>query len=196
MNTGRTSRTSSERLAYVQFTSCVYGEKPLQLQQGSIYEDVLLFISKNWSFLEFPYIFKEVKTKKKISRQSWTKYLETFSRFSTISLQHSWSGTKLLLPHSEYMSHRATSDFNWEIRKFVNFNKISEMRIGRNSAYTVPFQKYTHQDFTRNLGKETCWRDAIPSSFVICIILCMTASLLLLCFNSCCFHCTKNEVFH
>ena len=127
----------------------------------------------------------------KISRQSWTKYLKIFSRFSTISLQHSWSGTKLLLPHPEYTSHRATSHFNWEIRKFVNFNKISEMRIGRNSAYTVRFQKYTHQDFTRNLGKETCWRDATPSSFVICIILCMTASLLLLWFNSCCFHCTK-----
>ena len=36
------------------------------------------FFTKNWSFLEFQCIFKELKTKRKIFRQSWTKYLETF----------------------------------------------------------------------------------------------------------------------
>ena len=54
------------------------------MQQGSIYEEILLFSSKNVLFLGFEGIFKEVKTKKNIFRQSWTKYLETFSLFSTI----------------------------------------------------------------------------------------------------------------
>ena len=36
--------------------------------------------------------------------QSWTKYLETFSRFNTISLHHKWNGTRLLSPESEFTS--------------------------------------------------------------------------------------------
>ena len=59
-----------------------------QLQQGSIYEEVLLFSVKNRSFLEFQFIFKEVKTKKQIFRQSWTKHWLTFLGFSTVSLHH------------------------------------------------------------------------------------------------------------
>ena len=75
-----------------------------QLQQGSIYEEILLFSTKNWSFLRLQCIFKQVKTEKKIFRQSWTKHLETFSLFSTISLHHKWNGTILLSPESECMS--------------------------------------------------------------------------------------------
>ena len=33
--------------------------------------------------MEFSSIFKEVKTERKIFRQSYTKHLQTFSRFST-----------------------------------------------------------------------------------------------------------------
>ena len=36
------------------------------IAEGSVYEDVLLFSTKNWSFLEFPYIFKEIRTQKTI----------------------------------------------------------------------------------------------------------------------------------
>ena len=66
------------------------------MQQGSIYEDVILSSAKKWSFLEFARIFKEVKLKKKISRQSLAKGLQTFPRFNTIYLQHNWIGTRLL----------------------------------------------------------------------------------------------------
>ena len=65
---------------------------------------VLLFCTKNWSFLGLQCIFKQVKTEKKIFRQSWTKHLETFSLFSTISLHYKWNGTILLSPESECMS--------------------------------------------------------------------------------------------
>ena len=32
--------------------------------------------------------------------QSWTKYIETFSRFNTISLHHKWNATRLLSSHT------------------------------------------------------------------------------------------------
>ena len=66
------------------------------MQQGSICEDVILSSAKKWSFLEFARIFKEVKLKKKISRQSLAKRLQTFPRFNTIYPQHNWIGTSLL----------------------------------------------------------------------------------------------------
>ena len=43
-----------------------------QLQQGSICEDILLLLTKSRSFLEFQGIFEQIKTKRKIFRQSWT----------------------------------------------------------------------------------------------------------------------------
>ena len=39
----------------------------IQLQQGSIYEEVLLFFTKKRKFFEFQYTFKEVKTQRKFS---------------------------------------------------------------------------------------------------------------------------------
>ena len=52
------------------------------------------------------------------SAQSWTKHLETFSLFSTISLYYKWNGTRLLSPEGEctscVTSYRTTEDF----RKF------------------------------------------------------------------------------
>ena len=75
-----------------------------QLQQSSIYEDILLLSSKNWPVWRYQGIFKEVKIKKKIFRQSWTKYFETFSIFSTLFLYHKWNGTRLLSPESKRVS--------------------------------------------------------------------------------------------
>ena len=59
------------------------------------------FSTKDWSFFGFQCIFKQVKTKRKIFRQSWTKHLPTFLLFSKISLHHKWNGTRLLSPESE-----------------------------------------------------------------------------------------------
>ena len=53
----------------------------------------------------FQCIIKQVKTKWKIFRQSWTKHLETFSLFSTICLHHKWNGTRLLSPENECTSY-------------------------------------------------------------------------------------------
>ena len=62
------------------------------------------FFCQNWSFLEFQCLFKEVKTKRQIFRQSWKKHLLTFSGFSTISLHHKWNETELLSLESECTS--------------------------------------------------------------------------------------------
>ena len=71
-----------------------------QLQRGSIYEEILLFLTENWSFLEFPCIFKELKTKREVFRESWTKHLQTFWYFSTVCPHHKWNRTRLLSPES------------------------------------------------------------------------------------------------
>ena len=71
-----------------------------QLQRGSIYKEILLFLTENWSFLEFPCIFKELKTKREVFRESWTKHLQTFWYFSTVCPHHKWNRTRLLSPES------------------------------------------------------------------------------------------------
>ena len=75
-----------------------------QLQRGSIYEEILLFLTENWSFLEFPCIFKELKTKREVFRESWTKHLQTFWYFSTVCPHHKWNRARLLSPESECKS--------------------------------------------------------------------------------------------
>ena len=62
------------------------------------------FFCQNWSFLEFQCLFKGVKTKRQILRQSWTKHLLTFPGFSTISLHHKWNETGLLSLESKCTS--------------------------------------------------------------------------------------------
>ena len=53
-----------------------------------------------WKNKEFQFIWKNL--------QSWTKYLQIFSFFSTIFLHHKWNGTRLLSPESKYTSCRTT----------------------------------------------------------------------------------------
>ena len=48
----------------------------------------LLFANANLSCFKILFIFKEVKTKRKIFRQYWKKYLKSFSRFSSFSSPH------------------------------------------------------------------------------------------------------------
>ena len=73
--------------------------------------------SLNWKFWFFgpSLIKKDISGQKKVKLnitiefcifelQSWTKYLETFSLFSTNFLHHKWNGTKLLSPESKCAS--------------------------------------------------------------------------------------------
>ena len=46
----------------------------------------------------------------KILLQSWTKHLETFSLFSTISLHHKWNGSRILSPESECKSYSRVAE--------------------------------------------------------------------------------------
>ena len=85
-----------------------------------------VFFAKNWSFLEFQCIFKEVKTKRRIFRQSWTKQWN-FSRFSTISLHHKWNRTRLLQQSSECTSCINELANNLRLYELGNFKKIPEM---------------------------------------------------------------------
>ena len=48
------------------------------------------FLDKNRSFLEFPSIFRKIKSKRKVFRQSWTKHFQAFSHFGKISVQNKW----------------------------------------------------------------------------------------------------------
>ena len=64
------------------------------------------FFCQNWSYLEFQCIFNEVKTKRQIFRQSWTKHLLTFSGFSTISFN--MSGMELNYYHQKVSSRVAS----------------------------------------------------------------------------------------
>ena len=47
-------------------------------------------LDKNRSFLEFPSIFRKIKSKRKVFRQSWTKHFQAFSHFDKISVQNKW----------------------------------------------------------------------------------------------------------
>ena len=60
--------------------------------------NVLLFSTKNWSFLKFQCIFKELKIITKL------KHSQICSIFSITSLHHKWNGTRLLSWESEFMS--------------------------------------------------------------------------------------------
>ena len=70
-----------------------------QLHQSCVHKDVhsslgfLLLISDQ--ILSFRAFSKTFKTKKKISRQPWTKSFWIFSSFRTISFYHKWNGTRL-----------------------------------------------------------------------------------------------------
>ena len=61
------------------------------------------FSTKNWSFLEFKCIFKEVKTKRKVFGQSWTKHFQTFLSFNTISFHRKWNGSTII--HKIFEKH-------------------------------------------------------------------------------------------
>ena len=114
------------------------GLNAVPVAQGSIYEEILLLSTKNWSLLGFQCIFKLVKTKRKIFRQSWTKYLWPFSLFSTISLHDKWNGTRLLSQESECTS--CLTSYWTNLRKLGSFKKISKM-YGFNGEYPAVHPK-------------------------------------------------------
>ena len=61
--------------------------------------------------------------------KSWTKYLESFSRFDTVSLDHRWNGTK---SYHQKLNARVASQVTrrlntWDLRELGNFKKISKL---------------------------------------------------------------------
>ena len=91
------------------------------MQQGSICEVVLLITTKKWSFLEFPRISKEVKTKKE-NFQTIRQIICRLSHFSTIFLHHQWIGTGLLCYHQNVNVRVVERIITYYRRKLVNFN--------------------------------------------------------------------------
>ena len=75
----------------------------LQLQQGIIFEDILLFSTKNWSFVDLQYIFKEVTTKRNTLGHSVCRLFQVLAQFSlnTSEMDLGFFTRKLMseLPH-------------------------------------------------------------------------------------------------
>ena len=62
-----------------------FGKKTLfQLQQGSIYGEIFIFLTKKLPFLGFKCMFEQIKTKRKIYKQSRTKHFLTFQYLAQI----------------------------------------------------------------------------------------------------------------
>ena len=66
-----------------------------------IYENVLHFSSKNWSFLELPCIFKEVNANKKKHLDNLNKTFVDFFAFWKSFFHHKWNENGLFSPESE-----------------------------------------------------------------------------------------------
>ena len=128
------------------------------MQQGSIYEEILLLSTKNWSFLGFQCIFKQVKTKRKIFRQSWTKHLYIF-HFSA-QFVFTTSETELDYYHQKvnvWVVSRVAKRLNtYDLRKLGSFKKISEM-LGYDGEYPAVHRKAKFCFFfCKKLQKMSC----------------------------------------
>ena len=118
--------------------------------------------------MEFQCIFKNVKTKTKIFRQSWPilANFQTFSRFGLISLDHKWNRTRLLLPEIEIWvaSQAAERLKTWDPRKSGNFSKINKM-LGFYDAYPAGHPKAKYRCFSVKNWKKSAVKDSIRKNY-------------------------------
>ena len=87
--------------------------------------------------MELQCIFKEIKTKRKIFRQSSAKHLQTFLHFSTVSVHHKWSRTRLLSAENEWASCLRICGTTAGLS---NFKKICEI-LGFERQYPTGYPK-------------------------------------------------------
>ena len=102
----------------------------LQFQESIIFEDILLFSTKNWSFVNLEYIFKEVKTKRNTLGHSVCRLFQVLAQFSlnTSKTDLGFITRKLMfeLPHK----------FSNELRlRILEIRKLEWVRLTRWQRY-------------------------------------------------------------
>ena len=94
----------------------------------------------------FQCIIKQLKTKRKIFQQSWTKPLETFSLFSTIANFRVWKGS-FALQIDIWGNSVAKRTWKSIFQKEIFCTLESSMNLGPN-VLPVAAGKYLISDFT------------------------------------------------
>ena len=131
------------------------------------------FSAKNWSYLEFQCILKKVKTKRKIIRQSCSKHLYRFSRFSTIFLHHKWNGTRFY--HQKVNVWTASQVVErlktYYIRKVGNYKKIPD-KLRFDGTYSANHLKAKFWQATvKHFKEKSILLSFVKLSITLCSIL-------------------------